>query len=233
MAKKSSNSNPSLNDVSGESTVSAKIAEAMGQTPTAKPMAAIPPEPDVEIGGFNLKAFRLPNGQNSAIAVKRKPTRVPVRKPPKGRFIRVRPGEEWQLQTVVLEIKDDNNPETYLLGPEMWDYIPELTKCVTLRLAVDKQGNVFIIAVPLPDEAGKWNAWHESLGKVAETAEKSWLRCVANMAAGGYDMYLAEGELAEPEWPQESFAELVKIAFDKRIIMSPDHPVIEQLKGLN
>ncbi len=32
-------------------------------------------------------------------------------------------------------------------------------------------------------------------------ASKNWVRVVANMALGGYEVYTASGELADPVWP--------------------------------
>jgi hypothetical protein len=62
-------------------------------------------------------------------------------------------------------------------------------------------------------------------------AEIKWVRSVANKAVGGYDMLVADANLAEPEWPDTSFQELVQIAFRERLIQSPDHPVVTQLLG--
>ena len=44
-------------------------------------------------------------------------------------------------------------------------------------------------------------------------------------------MLVAQTQLAEPEWPDTSFQELVQIAFRERLIQSPDYPVVTQLLG--
>jgi hypothetical protein len=36
----------------------------------------------------------------------------------------------------------------------------------------------------------------------------------------------------EPQWPKQSQAELLKIAFQGRLLESVDHPVVKRLKGL-
>ena len=62
-------------------------------------------------------------------------------------------------------------------------------------------------------------------------AKLKWLRITANMHAGGYDVYEAEGALPEPEWPAHDIDTLVEVAFRGKIIASLDHPVIQTLLG--
>ncbi|WP_153146434.1 hypothetical protein [Dechloromonas sp. H13] len=181
------------------------------------------------IPGFDLNALRLPQNFGEALAVKRLITRVPVRKPLKTEFFRVRPGEAWRFQTMILELKEER--ETFLLAPAVWEAVPELLRTAMLYTAIDRRNNVFLIPVPLPGSDGRRNPWHQSLAEVVAMAESNWVRSVANMQVGGYDMFVAEAELAEPEWPDITFPELVQIAFRERLIDSPEHPVITQLRG--
>lgn len=181
------------------------------------------------VSGFDLNALRLPQNFGDALGVKRVLTRVPVRKPNKSEFFRVRTGEGWRFQTMILEIKEES--ETYLVAPEVWNAVFELLRPAMLHLAIDRRNNVFLIPVPLPGQDGRRNPWHQSLAEVVATAETQWVRSVANMAIGGYDMLVAEAALSEPEWPDTPFDELIEIAFRGRIIQSPDHPVVAQLLG--
>ncbi|PIQ13861.1 MAG: hypothetical protein CO125_04110 [Hydrogenophilales bacterium CG_4_9_14_3_um_filter_59_35] len=180
---------------------------------------------------FDLNALRLPQNFGEALGVKRMITRVPVRKSTKSEFFRVRPGDEWRFQTMILEIKEER--ETYILTPDMWNAVPGLSRPAMLHTAIDRQNNVFLIPIPLPGEDGRRNPWHQSLAEVVAMAETKWVRSVANMAVGGYDMLVAEGKLAEPEWPSTTLAELVQIAFRDKLITSPDHPIIRQLLGVS
>jgi hypothetical protein len=102
---------------------------------------------------------------------------------------------------------------------------------VTLFVGVDRRGNVFIIVVPLPGPDGRRNPWHQSLHSAVVAAETSWVRSVANLKQGGYDLYVADGAIADPDWPDVSLDEILQIAFRDRIIDSVDHPVIKQLLG--
>jgi hypothetical protein len=181
------------------------------------------------IPGFDLDALRLPQNFGEALGVKRLITRVPVRKPLKTEFFRVRAGEAWRFQTMILELKEEG--ETFLLAPAVWDAVPELLRPAMLHTAIDRRNNVFLIPVPLPGPDGRRNPWHQSLAEVVAMAETKWVRSVANKHVGGYDMLVAETTLAEPEWPDVTFQELVQIAFRERLIQSADHPVVTQLLG--
>jgi hypothetical protein len=55
----------------------------------------------------------------------------------------------------------------------------------------------------------------------------------ADMALGAYRIIKAEGALPPLVWSEKTFAELLKIGFDDRIISDEMHPVIRKLKGLS
>jgi hypothetical protein len=73
--------------------------------------------------------------------------------------------------------------------------------------------------------------WADSAIAACTHAETHWLRTIANMRAGAYDVFEATAKLPQPEWPVESFEQLFRLAFRDRVIDSIDHPVIRQLKG--
>lgn len=183
----------------------------------------------LRLEGFDLRALRLPQNFGESLGVKRHITRVPVRKPLKTEFFRVRADEEFRFQTMILELKEEG--ETYLLAPELWGVVPELLRPAVLHTAIDRRNNVFLIPIPLPDPDGHRNPWHQSLAEVVSMAESKWLRSVANKHVSGYDMLVTEGDLPEPDWPELDFHKLVEIAFREKLIQSFDHPVINQLLG--
>ena len=41
----------------------------------------------------------------------------------------------------------------------------------------------------------------------------------------------AAADLAAPEWPDLTFAEILRLAFKQRVIDSYDHPFLKQLRG--
>ena len=181
-------------------------------------------------GSIDFNALRLPQNFGESLGVRKAITRVPVRKPNKTDFFRVRSGEAWRYQTMILEIKEES--ETYVVSSALWNTIPELLRPAMLHVASDRRNNVFLIPIPLPSEDGRRNSWHESMAGIVEVAEDSWVRATANKAIGGYDMFVAESKLAEPDWPDMSLDEMLKIAFRDKILDNSDHPVIRQLLGV-
>jgi hypothetical protein len=179
---------------------------------------------------FNYDALRLPQDFAVTLGVKKVVNIVPVRRPSKTDFFRVRAGEEWRFQCMVLELKEEG--ETYVVAQPLWAVLPNLLRPAMLHLAIDRRDNVFLIPVPLPGQDGRRNSWHQSMAEIVVIAEKQWVRTAANKSIGGYDAHVAQGQIQEPNWPDLSMRELVEIAFRGRIITSLEHPVVRQLQGL-
>jgi hypothetical protein len=68
-------------------------------------------------------------------------------------------------------------------------------------------------------------------GQVVELAQEQWVRVTANMSLGAYDVFVATGQHPDPTWPEQSFAELLRLGFKGHYIDSPDHPVLKKLRG--
>ena len=64
-------------------------------------------------------------------------------------------------------------------------------------------------------------------------ASDKWVRVSANMSLGAYEIFTATGEIPEPEWPELSFEEILKIAFKGRYVDSLNHPVVQRLLGIS
>ena len=60
---------------------------------------------------------------------------------------------------------------------------------------------------------------------------ESWVRMQSNQSLGAYEIFQAQGQLSEPAWPEETWPELVKMAFRKKIIDADDHVVLRKLRG--
>ena len=154
---------------------------------------------------------------------------VPVRKPGRQDFFRVHPGEDWRLETVILELKEER--ETYLVDRDLWGHLPsELTPKV-LYTVINRQGVLMLWPIRLPGEDGRHDAWNRCALEAAEMAQKNWIRVAANMSLGAYDVYEAKAEIPDPEWPEITFQEILRLAFKDRFIRSLDHPVVRRLLG--
>jgi hypothetical protein len=180
-------------------------------------------------GVFDLEKYRWAQDYAAQTMVKKALVTVPVRKPKNQDFIRVHPGEDFQLQTAVLELKDEG--ETYLVDPSLWS---ELSGEITPRLIVttiNTQKVVSLWALKLQGDDKRRNEWNRTALEAAEIAKKKWVRVQSNMSLGGYDVFVATANLPEPDWNDIDFQKLIETAFKDRVIDSIDHPVLKALRG--
>jgi hypothetical protein len=91
---------------------------------------------------------------------------------------------------------------------------------------------LFLWPVTIPPPDGRMNEWWRSVREGAELATMRWVRLKASMSLGAYEIFEAQSTMADPEWPELSFQELVRIAFRDRLIDNVDHPVVRRLRGL-
>lgn len=180
---------------------------------------------------FDPEKLRLSQDYGGQLGVRMEILTVPVRKPAKTWWVRVRPGEEFRLQTLLLDLEEEN--ESYLLDPKLW---PDLAFEGVVRpsvmfLSVTRDGVLFLWKVRMPGQDGKMNPWWESALRAAQKAETEWVRVSANMQLGAYNVFAAAAELPDPTWPEITFSEVLRVAFKGRYIDSHDHAVLRQLRG--
>ena len=85
--------------------------------------------------------------------------------------------------------------------------------------------------IRMPGEDGRLDRWNASALEAAESARSSWVRVVSNRDLRAYEVSEATGKLPDPEWPDLSFEEILRIAFKDRYITELDHPVVRRLRG--
>ena len=180
---------------------------------------------------FDPERLRVSQAFDQMVGVKKQLTVVPVRKPNRQLFIRVHPDPAYRLDVALLELKEER--EVYLVEPQLWPDLPGEVAPYTLFTTITRQGALFLWQVRVPDSTGRYNSWSMSALDAARQAMQNWVRVVPNLPIGGYDVYVATGNMPEPEWPKLSLQDLLKIAFGgDKFIRSLDHPVIRQLRGL-
>jgi hypothetical protein len=180
---------------------------------------------------FDPASLRLNQSFSDGAGVKKLLTTVPVRKPHRQEWVRVHDGENHHLSpAAIIELKEDG--ETYVVRPEIAQALGGEFSIVSIHLAINRQGVVFLWPVKLPSSDGRVLEWHRSAAEAAETAKARWIRVVANKSLGAYEIYDTQSVIPDPTWPELSFTEILKIAFRERTINSPDRPVIKQLRGL-
>jgi hypothetical protein len=179
---------------------------------------------------FNPAALRLDPSYAESVGVRKLLTTVPVRKPNRQEFVRVHPDSSYRLTpAAILEVKEDR--EIYLITPAMAQQLPDEFAPATLFTAIDRQGVLFVWPVRLPGPDGKDNEWYRSAREAAEKSITSWVRVKSNKSLGAYELFAATGDLPDPEWPDLTFSEILKVAFRDHCVDRPDHPLIKRLLG--
>ena len=208
-----------------------KTASPEMRSVTPNPTSETPPPAAAPADPFDLANLRLASNFAASAGVKKLLRTVPVRKPSKQEFVRVHSDPAFRENFAMIELKEDR--ESYLIaGPGLAIELAAEATNMILFTAVNRQGVVFLWPVRLPSADGKEMVWHSSAREAAAEAVTTWTRVTANMALGAYEVAIAETVTTEPQWPDSSFQDLLRIAFKGRLITDLDHPVVKRLRGL-
>jgi hypothetical protein len=201
---------------------------------TRKPQTQTPGEIEANTAKFfdDLEAIRLSPEDTAGLGSKEILIRIPVRRPKKQEFVRCHPDPQMTL-AVTLYVDDDDG-EAYFVAPSMRGVLADNVKPTLLQLSIMRNGTLFIWPLTIPSaEGGGGRSWHESGIKAKEFGKTQWIRVIADKTRNGYRVFVAEGKLPDPAWPEDkTFNELLEIAFADKIIMSEDHPIVRKLRGL-
>ena len=178
---------------------------------------------------FDPQTLRLSQDSASTMGVKKQIVTVPVRKPTRQEFVRVHHEPAFRLDTAILELKAER--ETYLVHRDLWAEISSEVVPKTILTAMSRQNVLLLWPIRLPSEDGRHDEWNRSALEAAERAKHRWVRVAANMHLGAYEVFEAPADLPEPEWPEISFKEILRIAFRDRFIEEIGHPVLRRLRG--
>jgi hypothetical protein len=185
-------------------------------------------EPIEDLDEYDPEKLRLKSNLEASVAKTVILTLSVRSNPPKQDFVRTHP--TLRLDVALLELKEER--EFYLVRPEMYAELAEEIISVRLYLTATRLGGIFLWAVRLPSTDGRRDLWQASRENAAVAAMTDWVRVIPNLAAGMYDTRKAAIPLPEPEWPELSLSQLLKLAFGERDIRSVDHPIVRRLRGL-
>jgi hypothetical protein len=178
---------------------------------------------------LQIDSYRITPNYGETLGSRKLLSVVPVGRPTKGKFFRASPDPANAIDVFVLEDKVDST--FHLVSPQVAELLGDLVRATTLHLAIDRADNPFLIPVPFPTENGQRNPWHESLLRAIQVAREQWVRLMADKSVGIYQVYVAQGNLQEPNWPELALEEIVRIAFSGRSIDSMEHPKAQSLLG--
>lgn len=170
---------------------------------------------------------------HAGIPVEKELLAVKIRRPRKDEFVRVHPEPEFTHDYVLLEIEDGMDRIRYLVLPQIRHLIPIEMAPTRLHVTINRAEEVFLWPIRLPlNNSGGAREWSDTALKCAEEAKHLWVRVVANKQGGYYDLYRAQADLGNPEWPpRKTFRDLIELAFKGNVVDKPDHAVIERLNG--
>lgn len=210
--------------------ISSEINPNCGDTDlvTDLTLHALEPAP-LLAGNLDLTAFRLPQNFNAVGGVRKLLTSVPPRKPGNQTYFRVRPGDDWRMEALILQLKEDG--ENYFVMPQLAFELASECRPKMLYTYVDRDGNLGIWPINLPGEDGRLDAWSQSAHTAAAHAEERWVRLLANRHVGAYDVIEATNLAEEPKWPEMDFKKVLSLAFKERLITSMSHPIVRRLRG--
>jgi len=183
-------------------------------------------------GQFDPTRFAVSGASDPGeVGVKKVITKIDVRKPNKQEFFQTHP--LLRLKACVVELAITMSREIYLLDPSVTAHIPGDFRVRNLTLCQNRHEGLFLW--PVPDSASETmtTKWNTTAEQASALACDSWIRMVANMHAGEYEIYSAENLAIEPTWPDLEMPRVIELAFGKdRIIDTESHPVVRQLQGL-
>jgi hypothetical protein len=157
---------------------------------------------------------------------------VRVRKPKPREFFRVHPGEDFTAPMWLLEHEDDMDVETYVVTDQMRPLLADFVKLMQVFTAVNKLGAVFLWTVQLPTDCDKRvRQIAQAKLRAADEAKSKWVQMKWSSPHGAHLTKVAQGDLGEPLWGDLDFQQLIRTAFDGRVINSIDHSIVRELNG--
>jgi hypothetical protein len=158
-------------------------------------------------------------------------TVVEVGKPDPDSYFRVHPDPAMQLQCAIYKPKD-RDTGTFFITKQMREHPLLIDKARVVLLVVTYSWPKRIVGLwPVPiDITGRGNSWWMSAWAAHEMAKTLWTQMQAG--TDHYNVFQAEGELPEPQWPDATLTELLKKGFADKIIDSDDVAIMRRLRGL-
>jgi hypothetical protein len=206
-----------------------------GETEVSEPIIDLvkksaEPEDD---GRLDPDRFKVDQSELDAPVAKTILTALPIRRPDRLEFVRTHSDPDFRKGPVPF-INLKSNREYYLVEPEVRPLLrPGEYSYGTIFLATNRLDKPFFWIVTTQSPTGLVSDWYTSHLECADRAMHEWVQVMADRDAGVYTVAVAEELLDKPHWPEQSFKELFKIGFKRRIVDSLEHPVIKQLRGRN
>jgi hypothetical protein len=194
--------------------------------PTAKPKGNGKP------GEIDFASQTYPQDFQNQIGVKKVLLTVPVRKPTNQTWWSSSPDPAYRGLFGLLPVKDSS--EIYFVQQNLVVPLQKWVKPFLLVTMVTSEGNPFLLPIRRPGADGRTNpAWDgmEDAVKLSWDNPGLYILTSWNDQTRGYDCTISDEtlNLPPPEWPTESFNELMNIGFKRYYIDTLEHPYVQFL----
>ena len=198
-----------------------------------KPATEVQPDPESSkaavAGGYDWSSLLLPDDAEGDLRTEEVLGVPRVKRPPNTHFFRCRKDLAGNMN--VLDMETDGERVTYLVAPTVAKQLADETaiKAKHGRVCLTREGGLYLWLRSL----GGNDTWSQSAARVTDRAENEWARATSSRSLSEYKCKVATGIDDEPNWPKESFIEILQAAFEGKVIDSLDHPAVKQLQGLS
>lgn len=180
-------------------------------------------------GGYDWGSMLLPDDAEGDLRTEEVLGVPRVKRPPNTQFFRCRKDLAGNIN--VLDMETEGERVTYLVAPTVAKQLDDETaiKAKHGRVCLTREGGLYLWLRSL----GGSDTWSQSAARATDRAESNWVRATSSRSLSEYKCKVATGIDDEPNWPKESFIEILQAAFEGKVIDSLDHPAVKQLQGLS
>ena len=181
---------------------------------------------------YNPAAYRVAVDLNLAAGTKPVLTGLPVQRPHKSWWVRRHPNPDYAFHVFVVEMDENDRTVEYLVPLHMHQHlVGEVTYVAkSFYLAVNTQGKPFLWPIRRPvNDTDPLDRWMPGPMEAVRLAATQWVRIYWQHGEWHYE---PSKELdQEPRWPDLSPRDVLKLAFQDRIIDSVNHRVLRAAGG--
>ncbi len=120
------------------------------------------------------------------------------------------------------------------IAEKIKDELGNVVKKYYLQIAISNFGNTFVWPLKthgLTGDKDKRNGWNCSALEASKAARKEWVKMLSNNKAQQYYIRKAPTGYPNPDWPDESYGEILDKVFRDQMINSLDHPILLECIG--
>jgi hypothetical protein len=155
---------------------------------------------------------------------------VRARKPSPTKYVSIFP--EKRYAWIVPEDRESRR-DPYLVAPAIGQTLMPLCRRAQLVAWVDPDSNYGIWPILQEGSTGEINEYSLSAMKKIDMAVTGgkWYCFRVPKGQRGYGLWEADSDLGIPKWPPEGIEFLIKKAFEDRVILDVNHPLLKALRG--